>query len=186
MKTITAAATEHDRLYTLGASILLPLVRLEGREATHIGEAEKQSIRAGLRHMEGALALRPNSEKNSSTFWFIGKAHEALSESEKFYIAFKNACGLAPDDINMLRELAWSCHLTHRAPEFLEVALRASRVMPLNPGLLANLAFAYSANQRFEDARRVVDEALGMAPDDAKIIALARHIKSKQPPEPPM
>jgi Flp pilus assembly protein TadD len=98
--------------------------------------------------------------------WFFGKGLLALGEHEAAYTAFRNAYNLQKKVEDIPRELAGVCLELRRFAEAVAVAEEALALEPDNAELLGNLSLSYLLAGRVEHARKALDAAMKIAPDD--------------------
>lgn len=98
--------------------------------------------------------------------WFLGKAQMGLGRYDKAYEAFRRAYRIETKVEPILRELAGTCLELQRFDEAVEVAQAAVSLDPGNAELLANLAVAFLLAGRLAPARKAIDAAINIMPDD--------------------
>jgi Flp pilus assembly protein TadD len=121
---------------------------------------------------EGILHLRRGSEINPNDVDAarnLAEAYAARGDLREAARNFKRALELVPDDVFMLNQASW---LLATAPDddvrdgkaALEMAERAvTLTRRADPTSLDSLGVAYAELDRFEDAQRAIEEALGAA-----------------------
>jgi hypothetical protein len=99
--------------------------------------------------------------------WFYGKSLLALGDHEAAYTALRSAYNLERNVEVVPRELAGVCLELRRFDEAVAVAEEALALDPDNAELLGNLSLSYLLAGRVEHARRAIDAAIRIAPDDS-------------------
>jgi tetratricopeptide (TPR) repeat protein len=99
--------------------------------------------------------------------WFYAKSLLALGDHEAAYTALRSAYNLEKKVEVIPRELAGVCLELRRFDEAVAVAEEALALDPDNAELLGNLSLSYLLAGRVEHARRAIDAAIRIAPDDS-------------------
>lgn len=168
---------QHNTLYTAGSKLIWPHLHLANRPSEALSLDAKADVKAGIAKLNAALEVRPNNSRNWSTFWLLGKAHEALGDFEDSHRCFKSAFEINPGHVDVARELMASCLRTGRTTEALCAAKAARDSAPSNPGVIANLALAFFRNGQLDEALSAGREALMLAPSDAITRSLVDRIE---------
>lgn len=100
------------------------------------------------------------------SYWFIGKAHQALRNHPDAFSAFKKSLNLRPSNPDVAREFVIEAICTGATADAVVVALEVARANPSNSGLLANLGLALLADGKVSQAKATVEKALAMTPED--------------------
>jgi tetratricopeptide (TPR) repeat protein len=158
------AKLEHDRLYREGSGLIQSYMHLVGREhrPAASGDARGQ-LEGGIAALQKAIAILP---ANWSAWWIIGKAYQALGDSEKACEAFEKAFMLHKGNADVAREYMFECLRLGKADKGIAAAEHAIRLKPDDAGLLANLALAYLIGGRLEEAAQAVEKSLAISPHD--------------------
>jgi tetratricopeptide (TPR) repeat protein len=98
--------------------------------------------------------------------WFYGKSQLALGNYEAAYRAFRQAYQHEKNVEIILRELAGVCLELRKFEEAVTVAEAALALDPRNAELLGNLAVALILAGRPEHARKAIDAAAALNPED--------------------
>jgi len=98
--------------------------------------------------------------------WFLGKANSALGHYDKAYDAFRRAYGIEKNVEPILRELAGVCLELRRFEEAVEIAQAAVSLDPANAELLGNLAVSFLLAGQLVPARKTIDAAIKLGPND--------------------
>jgi TolB-like protein/Flp pilus assembly protein TadD/predicted Ser/Thr protein kinase len=88
-----------------------------------------------------------------------------LRDSERAFEEFGIAARHCPNDADLLASMAAAHRRKGRWQEAVEVYERAERLDPQNDVILNQLAITYLFLRRFEDAAKVVERAIAVAPD---------------------
>lgn len=99
--------------------------------------------------------------------WFYGKSQLALGNYEAAYQALNYAYQLEKSVEAIPRELAGVCLELKRFDESVAVAEAALALDPSNAELLGNLSVSYLLAGRFKHARKAVDAAMKIDPEDS-------------------
>lgn len=106
--------------------------------------------------------------------WFYGKSQMALGNYDSGYKAFKHAYQHEKCVEAILRELAGVCLELKRFEEAVTVAEAALALDPANAELLGNLAVAFILAGRREHARKAIDAAAKLDPEDRINLTISR------------
>lgn len=98
--------------------------------------------------------------------WFYGKSQLALGNYESAYKAFKHAYQFEKNVEAILRELSGVCLELKKFEEAVTVAEAALALDASNPELLGNLAVAFILAGRTEHARKAIEAATKIDPED--------------------
>ena len=98
--------------------------------------------------------------------WFYGKSLLALGDHEAAYKALRSAYNLEKKVEIIPRELAGVCLELRRVDEAVAVAEEALALEPNSAELLGNLSLSYLLAGRLEHARRAIEAAIRIAPND--------------------
>jgi len=98
--------------------------------------------------------------------WFLGKSNLALGNYTKAYEAFRRAYAIEKSVEPILRELAGACLELGRFDEAVEIAQAAISFDPANAELLGNLAVAFLLDRKLVPARKTIDAALKVDPNE--------------------
>lgn len=152
---------EHNALYKRAVDLLrfttaiVPPARLSWFQRRH--------VRQGIQLLERVLQMNP---ENWAALWVMGKAYQAVGESEQALDAFSRSHVIKRDNPDVAREAsisAMECLKHDVAIEFAECAVRLNEA---DPGLRANLALAYLFAGKPEIARTHIERAYAEDPND--------------------
>lgn len=153
----TASETIRKHFVTAGQS------PLSGDAATEVTKAAQM--------LETVLAEAPDWWNAQ---WFYGKSQIALGNHESAYKAFSHAYRHEKNVEAILRELAGVCLELRRFEEAVTVAEAALALDPGNAELLGNLAVALILAGRIGHARKAIDAAIKLDPEDRINRAVSR------------
>lgn len=155
---------EHERLYRSGAGLISPYMQLVGRDsASADSETARDDLKRGIDLLNQAIAIRP---ANWAAYWVIGKAYQALGDSENACEAFEKSFGLQKSNPDVAREYMFECLNLGRADKAIAAARHAVSLKSDDSGLLANLALALLIGGKLDEAADSIARALAIAPHD--------------------
>jgi tetratricopeptide (TPR) repeat protein len=166
---------EHNRYFTEGADLIQPYLRLLGapdRKAPS-GKA-RHRLERGIDLLNAVVTYNPT---NWSAYWLMGKAYQALDESQKAYDAFGKSYAIQKENPDVAREYMFECLELGKVDEAVPIAEHALSLRPTDGGLHANLAIAYTLAGRIADAQSAIDKALRIAPSDKISLGISRRIQ---------
>lgn len=169
---------EHNRLFQEGRDLISPYMHLVNQESKSADtQTAKEDLERGIDLLNQAIAINP---ANWSAYWIIGKAYQALGNSEDACAAFGKSFGLHKGNADVAREFMFECLNLGRADKGIVAARRAVSLEPENAGLVANLALALLIGAKLDEAAETVSKALAMTPDDEISQNLKRMIADVQ------
>jgi Flp pilus assembly protein TadD len=183
--TALPALAEEDAtaLFERGVALVDPYITLSGKsEADPKSVQGHQAIARGTALLEQVTQMRPDSWQS---YWFIGKARQAVGDSAAAYDAMKQAYALQPDQRDVAREFVFEALCTSRFGEAVAAARRVSAAHPDDAGLSANLAVALLADRQLDSAERETARALRLAPNDPITRNLSHAIADARNGKPP-
>lgn len=162
---------QHDQLYKEGCDLISPFMKIVNREA-HPADSPtaRETLQRGIELLNRAISILPS---NWSAYWIIGKAHQALGNSEDACNAFGKAYGLHKENADVSREYMIECLKLGRADQGVAAARHAVFLKKDNAGLLANLGLALLIAGKLEEAAATISKAIELAPNDN----IARNLK---------
>ncbi|MFA5515328.1 MAG: XrtA/PEP-CTERM system TPR-repeat protein PrsT [Desulfuromonadales bacterium] len=96
----------------------------------------------------------------------IGAVNERLGNQKRAVDYYQRVLRGDPDFVPALNNLAYHyAELAEHRREALDMALRAYRSQPENPWILDTLGYVFLRNERFDDARRMLEKAAALLPD---------------------
>ncbi len=178
-----SAEADLDAAFRRATKLLEPYIVLTDRSATEARTPDgRAKIAEAVGLLNGVTAASPN---DWPSFWFIGKAHQALRDHPAAYAAFKQSLALRPPNPNVAREFVIEAICVRATSEAVAAAQEVAQANPSNSGLQANLGLALLANGQLDEAQAVTERALGMAPTDGITKALLAEIASVRSGRPP-
>jgi tetratricopeptide (TPR) repeat protein len=155
---------QHNRLYKEGSDLIWPYVQLIDRNSQSAdSQKARQHIQHGIELLDQAVSINP---ANWSAHWIIGKAQQALGNSEEACKAFGKSYELQKGNADVAREYMFECLKLGRAEKGIAAARHAVTLEPNDAGLVSNLALALLIGGKLDEAAETVANALSMAPGD--------------------
>lgn len=158
---IGRTSTPVDALFRTSSEVVRKHFKNPG-EPPLTGDAAK-AVLAAVTSLEKVTAEAPNWWNAQ---WFLGKGHMALGNYDKAYDAFRRAYAIEKNIEAILRELAGACLELKRFDEAVEIAQAAVSLDPTNAELLGNLSVAFLLAQQLVPARKTIDAATKIDPND--------------------
>lgn len=158
---IGRTSTPVDALFRTAAEVVRKHFVHPGAPALSGPAAAEVSRAAGL--LEKVVSEAPDWWNAQ---WYFGKSQLALGNYTKAYEAFRHAYRIKQDVEPILRELAGTCLELRRFDEAVEVAQAAVTLDPGNAESLGNLAVAFLLAGRLVPARKAINAATKIAPND--------------------
>ena len=169
---------EHDRLYREGSDLISPYMQLVNRDSMSAEQqTAQQELNRGIELLQQAIAIDPS---NWPAHWIVGKAYQALEDSESACDAFEKSFGLHKENADVAREFMFECLKLGRSKKGILAARHAVRLEPENAGLVSNLALALLVGAQLDEASETVVKALEMAPEDEITLNLKKMISEVQ------
>jgi tetratricopeptide (TPR) repeat protein len=170
--------SEHDRLYQEASQLIKPYMQLVGAQVQSADKPEaKQHLARGIELMRQAVAIIP---ANWAAWWIVGKAHQALGDSQQACDAFAKAFRLNKAHVDVTREYMYECLNLGNPDKGIPLARYALALQPDDAGLTANLALALLLGGKVDDAAQTIEQALALLPDDEISVNLRRDIAAVQ------
>ncbi len=155
---------EHNRLYKEGSDLISPYMQLVGVDSKSAdSQTARNDLQRGIELLNQAISIDP---ANWAAYWIIGKAQQALGDSEQACDAFGASYRLHKGNADVAREYMFECLNLGRAEKGIPAARHAAALKPDDAGLLANLALALFMGGKLDEACETVAKALTMAPAD--------------------
>lgn len=158
------AAEDHDRIYREGCDLISPYMQLHGVVARNEQtEQARDDLIRGISLLQEVIKIKPD---NWAAYWVMGKAYQALNQSENACDAFGRSFAIQKDNPDVAREYMFECLNLGRTAEAIDAARHGVELSPDDAGLVANLALAYLVGGQIDEAVTAVDKSLKIAPDD--------------------
>ena len=123
---------DHDRLYQEGCDLVQPYFQLHGVEPRRADtEQAIGELVESLPLLREVIKINPD---NWAAYWIIGKAYQALDDSDHACDAFARSFAIQKDNPDVAREYMLECLNLGRAEEGLVAAKHAVSLRPNDPG----------------------------------------------------
>jgi Tfp pilus assembly protein PilF len=153
---------QHNEIYEPGSQLISPHMQLLNRDP-RVTRSVKEQVTRGIRDLDAVTTFNP---ENWAAFWIKGKGYQVLGEHEAANSEFKASFDIQKENPDVAREYAASCLELGHGAEAVRVAQHAIDVTPDDAGLYANLALAFLIDGKNSEAKKAVEQALAMAPQD--------------------
>ena len=161
---VGSAAEDFNLTFRQAAKLIDPYLVLTDRSAA---EARTDQGRAQIAQAIAMLTRVTAADPSHwQSYWFIGKAHQALRNHPDAFNAFRRSLNLRPPYPDVAREFVIEAICVGATTEAVVAAREVAEANPSNSGLLANLGLALLADGKASQARATVEKALAMAPED--------------------
>ena len=176
---------EHNRLYKEGSDLVSPYMQLVNRGSKPAGShAAREELERGIDLLEQAISIDP---ANWAAHWIVGKAHQALGDSENACDSFGASYALHQGNADIAREYMFECLNLGHADKGLMAARHAVSLKPEDAGLIANLALALLIGGKLHEASETLAKALTLSPNDEicqKLQQMIADVKSGRKSQP--
>lgn len=154
----------HNRLYKEGCDQIMPYMQLDGTTRNKADSSHsRRELTQGIGNLQRVVQMNPD---NWAAHWIIGKAYQALGDSNAACASFASAYAIHKDNPDVAREYMYECLNLGKGVEAVSLALAALRLRPEDPGLKANLALAQLIAGEVDGAIIAVAEAIKLDPTD--------------------
>jgi tetratricopeptide (TPR) repeat protein len=130
-------------------------------------------LSAASRHEEAVAAIEQGASRfgNDTVYWFQrGAVHERAGEAASAEEAFRRALALDPEHAPTLNYLGYMyAERGERLPEAVRLVQQALAIDPDNGSYLDSLGWAYFKQGRLNEARRYLQRAAELLPDNSVI-----------------
>lgn len=128
---------------------------------------------AAIATLKSALKLAPDAVSRSSLWGSIGDQYYELEQMRKSYAAYNKALSFNLDNSMVLNNYAYHLAVTGKSlNQALQMAKRATELSPNNATYLDTLAWVYYKLGDYEDAKRVMQQAMSFDKDNSSELAL--------------
>jgi Flp pilus assembly protein TadD len=158
-------------LWSEAGELLAPYFRTDGIPATD------PKIASVIRAREALERLTAFRNINWRTWWLLVFARRLLLDREGAYAAFARAYGMAPNEIEVGRNLGAECIALGYGQEAIAVTAAMSRLAPDDAGITANHALALLIGGDIDGALREMQRATQLDPEGAITRSLERLIQ---------
>jgi len=153
---------QHNEIYERGSQLISPHMQLLDRDP-RVTKAVREQVTRGIRDLDAVTTYNPG---NWAAFWIKGKGYQVLGAHEAANREFKASFDIQKQNPDVAREYAASCLELGHGAEAVRVAQHAIDVTPDDAGLYANLALAFLIDGKNAEAKKAIEQALMMAPQD--------------------
>jgi Flp pilus assembly protein TadD len=151
---------EYAALWTEAGKLLKPYL---GTMRTPAMAEEIADVVRARNALERLTAFRNTGWR---PWWLLGFVRRLLSNRDGAYTAFARAYGMAPDEIEVGRNLGAECIALGYGQEAISVTAAVSRLAPEDPGIAANHALALLIGSDVDGALREGQRAARLDPSD--------------------
>ncbi|MBQ9138778.1 MAG: tetratricopeptide repeat protein [Alistipes sp.] len=128
---------------------------------------------AAIATLKSALKFAPDATSRSSLWGSIGDQYYELEQMRKSYAAYNKALSFNLDNSMVLNNYAYHLAVTGKSlNQALQMAKRATELSPNNATYLDTLAWVYYKLGDYEDAKRVMQQAMSFDKDNSSELAL--------------
>ena len=164
----------HDQIFKAAWDLIQPYIEWQLTDAPLNPTVQKQ-LRKALEMLNRIQQFDPG---NWAALWAMGIAHKCLKELGSAYTAFQRAYALEKENPDVGRELAGVCIALGRGEEAVRVSREVMDKNPKDAGLISNHAFALMIAGHVQEAEAIIENALGLQPEDQITENLAKFIKA--------
>jgi tetratricopeptide (TPR) repeat protein len=169
---IGRTSTPVDALFRSAAEMVRKHFVNPGEPALTGAAAHEVAQAAGM--LEKVIAEAPDWWNAQ---WFYGKSQMILGNYQAAYEAFRRAYRVEKNVEAVFRELAGACLELQRFDEAVEIAQAAVTLDPSNAETLGNLAVSFLLAGQLVPARKTIDAANKINPDDRINQAISRVLR---------
>ena len=126
-------------------------------------EEERGNLRIGIQYLKESARLHPY---DWVTFWYLGKAYQAIEEYSQAYRHFKSAYNLYNEDPDVFKGLMQTCWELEKDKEALSVASAAVKSWPDEAEWISDLGQALLLDGQVQNAENLLIKASRMDPED--------------------
>jgi tetratricopeptide (TPR) repeat protein len=159
---------EYEALWTEAGSLVLPFLNKAASTTQEVAEATRAH-----KILEDLILLPDVSWR---IWWALGVARRALGDRNGAYAAFSRAYGMAPDEVEVGRNLGGECIALGYGREAIAVTEAMTKIAPQDVGLVSNYALSLLIGGYVEEALRAVQRAQQLDSSDEITKGLRRMI----------
>ena len=130
-----------------------------------------------LRYVNRAIELSPTAAQAHLT---RGMIFLQIRNNESALTALKTAQSFDAGNPKIVQELANACVRLDRLPEALAYYQTLARLLPNRWEPYLGIAKTYYGLDMLEESASAVTEGLGLAPNEPRLMAMARHLRESQ------
>jgi tetratricopeptide (TPR) repeat protein len=154
---------EFNYHYSRATEMMKGIIILDEYRPGNLNFFEKRRARKSIKYFENALAIVPN---NFASLFFLGKIYQRLKEYEKSLFYFEEGLEFEKENYSLPQEaslVAMHLNLIDKAIEYSSEALNRN---PDNYGLMGNHAMNLLIGGKDQEATKIIENALKLAPKD--------------------
>jgi tetratricopeptide (TPR) repeat protein len=175
---------ECDEVFQSSAKLISKYAFVQNKENISNLDQKSKDLSEGVTGLRSVLAYYP---EHWQSYYFIGKAYQAVEQNELAYNEFKNSHNLNPEQQDVAREYSVSCMELEKYDEAIDIAKKAVDLSPNDSGLYANLALAFVLDKDISNALDVIEKSVQINPDDNisnYLLKTIKEIKEGKRPQP--
>lgn len=136
-------------------------------------QMRKNDNRGAIQTLRAALEYAKDSKAKSSLWGNIGDQYHELGETKKSYSAYYKALSFNPQNAMVLNNFAYHLSVTGKSlKQALQMAQKATTLSPNNATYLDTLAWVYYKLERYDEAKKVMQQAMSFDTDNSAELAL--------------
>lgn len=136
-------------------------------------QMRKNDNRGAIETLRAALEYAKDSKAKSSLWGNIGDQYHELGETKKSYSAYYKALSFNPQNAMVLNNFAYHLSVTGKSlKQALQMAQKATTLSPNNATYLDTLAWVYYKLERYDEAKKVMQQAMSFDTDNSAELAL--------------
>lgn len=155
---------EHNRTFEEAAALVKDEILLHERpRMVKPGWFLRRRLKRALALFGRVLELKP---ENWSAMWLVAKVHQRLGDTDIAFSWLEKAYQVNSSQSDIAREASMMAMDLGKEDAAIVFAHRGTQIEPENAGLHANLALAYLQANQLPEAKKCVDRALEVEPND--------------------
>ena len=156
-------ALEFNALFNGACERMKSLVYLDGIRAKPVGFWGKIKLRSSIKDLQRCLEMVP---AHWQAMVFLGKAYQRMGSYAEALAMFERAMEIESVNSAIPREASLTAALIRNIDKAIQYSAIANERKPNDYTLLSNHALNLLLGKRDEEARSVIGQALGLAPED--------------------